>query len=388
MKQEVDSNSASSFRFKHSISRRRSHLVKRVIFDGEEKEHLRDLLSFAHGFVNMNFMYLDSSSIQLLLGDLSQLGTSDDEELEEIHHSFKRLAETISSLTLDDFRIPETSAILSLFPKLKMLALTFVSIDSTSLEETSDEQKLGLILSNLSLEHLDIGSGEILVIPRSWIELEWASCVTLTSIHINAPNITPSCLQLISKFSSSLRTLRLHVTYLEIDPDFKFTNLLTALSTLDLFVDEDNVSTLISLFFESPLVLLSLSWSTWDPLETPPAMDASLSVLIPKIPSLKHLIISNRFIPQDLSILLTGVCTRLNIKLEHTKWRDQFLNDEDDWPFENSDQLLYYKPAISKALKYGERKLSTLNKEKDVEGMKEMFENCEWLRASAAEMMD
>lgn len=105
--------------------------------------------------------------------------------------------------------------------------------------------------------------------------------------------------------------------------------------------------------------------------------------------TLRIVTICNQFASRKSFQPLIALYSQSNVDLQFNDWPVEYSNSYfNGGEFEEKNQLSYLEPAISTALKYGERKLSTLKKEEDLEGMKEMFENCRWLRASAAEMMD
>lgn len=151
----------------------------------------------------------------------------------------------------------------------------------------------------------------------------------------------------------------------------------------------DELKVLLELFKTSPLVCLEMKSNLTTFPETEETVNNMLVDSTSTYPSLRHLIFEDRFSRQELFTSLIDACAKKKISLEFPAWSNQLIKDDAfKYDLKDPQEDLVHETGIQLALKYGERRLSMLKKEKDSGELKRMYQRCKWLRASAAEMMD
>lgn len=259
-------------------------------------------------------------------------------------------------------------------------------------ETEEDKQALGVLLAKYPLTSLNLKSySHTETIPDSWLAIDWNSTSSLQLFAMSTAYFSTQDLRLISKFSSTLETVSLELSALNVDSGYKLTCSFDHLSHLNLELPANLASSLLLQFLNARLLSLHITAGESDGTGTDHVNSDLFITTLKSFPTLNCLVICERFTSPENCSSLIQFCEDKGIHLELIEWKDQYVgqqHESDGWEFETAHQSLYYAPAISKALKYGARKLSNLKKAEDLEGMKEMLENCKWLRASAAEMMD
>lgn len=349
---------------------------------------LKDLLSLAHTHSGMEEMEINEECLVLLLGDLANFGKSKDDEIDAMYHSFKRLALTIKHLSLNEFSCKASlRALRTFFPNLQWLSIDFKVIIGGSPEDTEDERALGLYLLNSSLVHLDFNSS-LDNLPVTWLSLD-SSLSTLSSLSVKVVEFTSQYLDLISKFSATLTTLNIEIHGIELPLESTTRAAFSMVKILRLAGTRDELKVLLELFKTSPLVCLEMKSNLTTFPETEETVNNMLVDSTSTYPSLRHLIFEDRFSRQELFTSLIDACAKKKISLEFPAWSNQLIKDDAfKYDLKDPQEDLVHETGIQLALKYGERRLSMLKKEKDSGELKRMYQRCKWLRASAAEMMD
>lgn len=317
---------------------------------------------------------------------------------EDLRQGFRILGKNINSLMLKRFTVKDAISCLDLFPNLKSFSFnegnsTYSGPDRIA-EKQSDLAKLGKLLAGYRFEHLKLdfrGNGTWV---GKWSGLDWCSCSTLRSIEITLPQFGRSLINFVAIFSTQLKFFTLASNSivagsLIMDSSYTLPTTFPLLEHLSFNMATSSWTRMISLFSLSPVTQLQINIDEQDSPDLLPE-DSTICSFVTHFPSLRKLIIYDRIIRPNSLPILVQLCTQSHILLEF----QLFLHHSpdalkfEDTQLHSQHRLAYQLPILAKALQYGERKLLRLEKEKDLEGMQEMWDKCIWLRANAAEMMD
>lgn len=373
---------------------RRSHLFRSAIFNHIELNINLEILSTALGLTNLEEVIIHSASFNVIFPSIrSALETVS--RSEDFRQGFRNLGQKVTSLVLNDITVKEVITYLPLFPNLTRFVFHERRGNYRGPDRSAQKQKdfvdFGVLLSNYRLEFLHLIIISINGWVHTWTNLDWSSRSSLRSIVVQAVKVGPKLLNFISIFSAQLKLLSLigECTGLTI-PIFTFPSVFSSLEYLSLEMSPTSWITMIRLFSLSPVARLLIHVDGPELPLTISTVEGGICIVVPDLTFLRMLILVDRVIRTYSFPILVNVCAERKISLHFNllSAHSPDLLNSDNLDIQNQHQLDYQIPILTKALQYGEQKLLRSEKEKDYEGVKDMYERCTWLRANAAEMMD
>lgn len=198
--------------------------------------------------------------------------------------------------------------------------------------------------------------------------------------------ITVQELDFLRNFSHSLESLKLAGNLSGVPGDYKVQNALSKSKRLFLVADLAHLAVLFTIVPESSLIFLILETNESTE-EYGRHFINPLWVLINRCTHLKSVEFIDRFIAFDRLPDIVKLCEKKGITLKFSVWKDQLENDP-ELAISPQEEIKFRLPILMRCIKTGKVKLNELREEGNIEALREMFDNCKWLRAVDAERRD